>query len=188
MTNRFFWLIFGLMLWAIAPGHHTPYSLSGTAFAQQMIDSGSDTNYSQSGFALMKENVGLMSIGISDGDTLKILGKPEQKSVARIWGADGMEHQRWYYPAKGIELDMIRKESNQSVNMISIKSPCSFKTKRGIQIGSSDIEVQSAYQNEINPREGKPNSSIVAGTIYGGIIFGLKDNIVTSIFIGAAAE
>ena len=136
----------------------------------------------------MKENLGLLSIGISDSDALKILGQPEQKSTARIWGADGMEHQSWYYHAKGIELDMIRKESNQAVNMISIKSPCDYKTQRGIRIGSSSIEVHRAYKNEINPRDSKSNSSIVAGTIYGGIIFGLKDSIVTSIFIGAAAE
>ena len=188
LKNLFCGLIAGALLWAIIPGHHTPYALSGTALAQQIIDNGANTNYSQIGFALMKENIGLISIGLSDIDTLKILGKPEQKSNVRIWSADGMEHQRWYYQAKGIELDMIRKESNQAVNMIIIKSPCDYKTQRGIQIGSRDIEVQSAYKNEINPHDSKSNSAIVAGTIYGGVIFGLKDSIVTSIFIGAAAE
>ena len=72
--------------------------------------------------------------------------------------------------------------------MISIKSPCDYKTQRGIQIGSSSAEVHRAYKNEINLHDSKSDSSIVAGTIYGGIIFGLKDTIVTSIFIGAAAE
>ena len=187
-NNLFCGLMAGVILWAIFPGHHTPLVLSGTAFAQQIIDNGTNTNYSKIGFALMKENIGFISIGISDGDTLKILGKPEQKSDARIWGADGMEHQRWYYQTKGIELDMIGKESNQAVNRIIIKSPCDYKTQRGIQIGSSDIEVQRVYRNEINPHDSKPNSAIVAGTIYGGIIFDLKDSFVTSIFIGAAAE
>jgi len=181
-------LMAGAILWAISPGHQTPHALSGTAFAQQIADNGANTNYSQIGFALMKENIGFISIGISDSDTLKILGNPEQKSDTRIWGADGREHQRWYYQTKGIELDMIGKESNQAVNMIILKSPCDYKTQRGIQIGSSNIEVQSAYRNEINPHGSSSSSTIVAGTIYGGIIFNLKDNIVTSIFIGAAAE
>ena len=188
MKNLFCGLIAGVILWTIFSGHHTPQGFSGTAFACQLVDSVAKTNESQIGFALMKENIGLLSIGISDSDILKILGQPEQKSNARIWGADGMEHQTWYYHAKGIELDMIRKENNQAVNRISIKSPCDFKTQRGIQIGSSSIDVHRAYKSEINPRDGKSDSSIVAGTVYGGIIFGLKDNIVTSIFIGAAAE
>lgn len=186
--NLFCKLIAVVILWAIFPVHHTPHALSETASAQQISDSGAKTNYLQIGFALMKESIGLLSIGISDSDALKILGAPEQKSNARIWGADGMEHQRWYYQTKGIELDMIRKESAQTVNMIIIKSPCDYKTQRGIQIGSSEAEVQRAYKNEINPQDSKSNSTIVAGTIYGGIIFGLRDSIVTSIFIGAAAE
>ncbi len=188
MKNRFCWLIVVLILWAIAPGHHTPYSPSGTAFAQQNMDSGSPTNFLQIGFALMKETIGPISIGISAEETLKILGKPEQKSDARIWGADGMEHQSWSYPAQGIELGMVQKEGKQIVAGISIKSPCDYKTQRGIQIGSHAPEVQAAYKNEINPQNSNPESTIVAGTVYGGIIFGLKDNIVTSIFIGAAAE
>ena len=188
MKKLFCGLIAGLLLWAIFSGHHTPYALSGTAFARQIVDSGANTNYLQIGFALMKENMGPISIGISAEDTLKILGKPEQKSDARIWGADGLEHQSWSYPTQGIELGMVQKEGKQSVAGISIKSPCDFKTQRGIQIGSHAPEVHAAYKNEINPQNSNPESTIVAGTVYGGIIFGLKDNIVTSIFIGAAAE
>lgn len=181
-------LIVAVTLWAIFPLSHAPYARSGSAFAQPRVENGAQRDYLQVGFALMKEPIGPLSIGASDSSILKAFGKPDQKSTAKIWGADGMEHQRWYYHAKGIELDMIRKESTQTVNRIMIKSPCDYKTQRGIQIGSSDIAVQSAYKNEINPSDGKSNSSIIAGTIYGGIVFGIKDNLVTSIFIGAAAE
>ena len=72
--------------------------------------------------------------------------------------------------------------------MIIIKKPCDYKTQRGIQIGSSDTEVQNAYKNEINPQDSKPHATIVAGTVYGGIIFDLTNGFVTSIFIGAATE
>ena len=188
MKNLICGLIAGALLWAIFSGLHTSYAHSGTTFTQKNTDNGANANYLQIGFALMKETIGPISIGMSDSDTLKALGNPEQKSNARIWSADGMEHQRWHYQTKGIELDMIRKENYQAVSMIIIKSPCGYKTQRGIQIGSSDLEVQSAYRNEINPHAGKSDSAIVAGTIYGGLIFGLKDSIVTSVFIGAAAE
>ncbi len=83
---------------------------------------------------------------------------------------------------------MIQKGSKQVADRISIKTPCDYKTQRGIQIGSRDIEVQLAYKNEINPHGSNSESTIVAGTIYGGVIFGIKDGIVKSIFVGAAAE
>ena len=111
-------LIAGLMLWATLPVSHTPYALSETAFAQQTIASDAKTDFLQIGFALMKENIGLISIGAADSSILKALGEPEKKSTARIWAADGMEHQRWYYQTKGIELDMVRKESNQAVKQL----------------------------------------------------------------------
>jgi hypothetical protein len=186
--NLFSGLKIGIGLLAMVLVAFSPDILSGIALAQQMSDQDSKTNYTKIGFALMKENMGFLSVGLPDSVVLKKLGDPEKKSAARIWGADGMEHQSWYYQSQGIELDMIQKDNQQIVDRISIKSPCDYKTQRGIQIGSKEIEVQTAYKTEINPYDSKPDSAIVAGTIYGGIIFGLKNGIVNSIFIGAAAE
>ena len=161
---------------------------AGTALAQQLNDKAAKPNYAKIGFGLMKETVGDFSLGIDDSVVLKKLGEPDKKSAAQIWGADGMEHQRWHYQSKGIELGMIRNGSKQVVDRISLESPCDFKTQRGIQIGSKAAEVQLAYNNEINPHSSRPESTIVAGTIFGGILFGIKDGVVNSIFIGAAAE
>ncbi len=161
---------------------------AGTALAQQLNDKDSKINYAGIGFGLMKERVGDLSLGIDDSVVLQILGDPDKKTAAQIWGADGMEHQRWLYPSKGIELGMIRNGSKQVVDRISLKSPCDFKTQRGIQIGGKVADVQLAYKNEINPHSSRPEATIVAGTIYGGIIFGIKDGVVNSLFIGAAAE
>ncbi|MHC1760155.1 MAG: hypothetical protein AB9917_11700 [Negativicutes bacterium] len=184
--NLYFGLIVGLL--AVVNVNFAPHTHSGTVFAQQINDNESKTNYTNIGFALMKENIGLISIGTSDSNILKTLGEPGKKSAAQIWGADGMEHQNWFYQTKGIKLGMIQKDGNKIVDRINIISPCDYKTQRGIQIGSRAMDVQMAYKNAINPHDSKPESTIVAGTIYGGIIFGLKDGIVTSIFIGAAAE
>ena len=65
-------------------------------------------------------------------------------------------------------------------------TPCEYKTKQGIGIGSSVKEVQAAYPNQLNPAVN--DTKLVAGTVYGGIIFGLDGGVVSSIFIGAAAE
>lgn len=186
--NLFSGLSVGAGLLAMVLVTLSPYTLSGIALAQQISDQDPKINYTKIGYALMKENAGFLSIGIPDSVVVEKLGDPEKKSTARIWGSDGMEHQSWYYQRQGIELDMIQKENKQVVDRISIKSPCDYKTQRGVQIGSKEIEVQTAYKTEINPHDSKPDSAIVAGTIYGGIIFGLKNGIVNSIFIGAAAE
>jgi len=165
-----------------------PVPDTGTALAQPLNDKTAKTNYAAIGFGLMKETVGDLSLGIADSVVLTKLGEPEKKSAAQIWGADGMEHQRWLYPSKGIELGMVRNGSQQVVDRISLKNPCDYQTQRGIRIGSKVAEVQLAYNNEINLHDSRPEATIVAGTIYGGIIFGIKDGVVNSLFIGAAAE
>ena len=120
-----------------------------------------------------------------------------EMTIADAWGilrgadnaATGYLHRTTYNQLYSLYKPKIETSTRKKIVAgISIKSPCDYKTQRGIQIGSHAPEVQAAYKNEINPQNSNPESTIVAGTVYGGIIFGLKDNIVTSIFIGAAAE
>ena len=144
-------------------------------------------DYLKLGFDIMKtEAAGFLKIGLASSEVLAGLGEPADKSPIRIWGADGMEHQTWRYPAKGIEFDMVNRDGAFRVNRIQIKNPCDYKTKQGIGIGSSAKEVQAAYANKLNPEVNGTN--LVVGTVYGGIIFGMDDGVVSSIFIGAAAE
>ena len=146
-----------------------------------------DVDYSKIGFDIMNsEAVGFLKIGLASSEVLARLGEPADKSPIRIWGADGLEHQTWRYPAKGIELDMVNRDGAFRVNGIQIKNPCDFKTKQGIGIGSSAKEVQAAYTNQLNPEVNGTN--LVVGTVYGGIIFGVDGGVVSSLFIGAAAE
>ena len=146
-----------------------------------------DVDYLKLGFDIMKnEAVGFLKIGLAAAEVLAGLGEPADKSPIRIWGADGLEHQKWRYPAKGIEFDMVKRDGAFLVNMISITTPCEYKTKQGIGIGSSVKEVQAAYPNQLNPAVN--DTKLVAGTVYGGIIFGMGGGAVSSIFIGAATE
>ena len=144
-------------------------------------------DYLKIGFDIMKnEAVGFLKIGLEASEVLVGLGEPADKSPIRIWGADGMEHQTWRYSAKGIEFDMVNRDGAFRVNRISITTPCDYKTKQGIGIGSSAKEVQAAYTDKINPEVN--GTKLVVGTVYGGIIFGMDGDVVSSIFIGAAAE
>ena len=147
-------------------------------------------DYLKIGFRLMREEaLGNLAVGISDSAVNQQMGEAEKKSEPKVWAADGYVHQSWYYPAKGIELDMNnRPEGKPVVGRLTITAPCDLKTRRGIGIGSTVQDVKTAYANELNPNFSPESSSLLAGTVYGGILFSLQDGAVSRIFIGAAAE
>ena len=186
-NNRFGGLIVGLLVMLLI----VPVSQAAAEPDPNqpiMVDTDSKNTYLKMGFALMKETIGPLALGMSADEVVVQLGVPEEKSDAKIWGADHMEHQFWDYPAKGIEIGMVKKDGTQCVERIVIKDSCAYETQRGIKIGSGAAEVQAAYQDAMNPGASSPGEKIVCGTVYGGIIFDVQNDAVSSIFIGAAAE
>jgi hypothetical protein len=150
-------------------------------------DNGKD--YSKIGSEIMqKENIGGLKYGLSLTKMIEILGEPDAKTESELWGSDNEYHQTYKYSKKGIKLDIIGdKEAEKKINMITIFEPCDYKTLRNIGIGSNYEEVDNAYMDQIDPKSSDPKS-IVVGSIYGGLIFHIKDKKVESMFIGAAAE
>jgi len=146
-------------------------------------------DYEKLGAKLMEEEtVGNLKIGLKASDLTSILGKPSEKTKNELWGADGEYHQTYKYSKLGVELDMIGKnESDKVINMITIVSPCNYKTSKGISIGSNYQDVEKAYKDYLNT-EFSNKESIVAGSNYGGVIFSFKNEKVASIFVGASAE
>lgn len=148
-----------------------------------------EKDFSEIGFKLMEtETIGELKIGLTTAAVEKITGKPEIVTEFEFWGADGLEHQARAYQNETIELDFVKLEDGQVVsNSITILEGCQYKTTRNIGIGSSYEDVLQAYKAEISTPENR--STLVAGSIYGGIIFQFSDeNKVNNIFIGAAAE
>ena len=141
------------------------------------------------GFELMyTETLNDLKLGLTKIQVEKILGKPEEASLNEVWEADGEYHQTFFYKKLGIELDMIGdNDESKKVNMITINKPCDFKTSKNIYIGSKISELRTAYAQYYN-KDFSDKETFVAGSIYGGVIFTLKNNIVESIFIGAGAE
>ena len=62
-----------------------------------------------------------------------------------------------------------------------------FSSKRGVGIGSSKNSITSAYAAEVDPST-NDSLSIVAGIVYGGLMFGLENSRVSSIVLGAVTE
>gem|GEM_PF-1736760 len=125
-----------------------------------------------------------------DFEVIKLLGEPDEKSESVLWGADGLEHQTWYYRLQGLEIDFVKEDSKtQFVSSVNISSLSNLKTSKKIGIGSTKDEVLIAYKDELNQEKSKIDEGlIVAGSVYGGIIFEIKNGRVNSIFIGASAE
>ena len=142
-------------------------------------------------FALMKgERIGPLVPGMQEGEVLRLLGAPGSKSASVEEAATGNIVQNWVYKRKGIDIKMAKSEKNgkYSIESLSVKRPCSFTTARGIRIGSTLEEVKKAYPPDTWDREFCSDERIVAGSIYGGLIFHIKNGMVVSLFLGAAAE
>lgn len=147
-------------------------------------------NYdSEIGYNIMKnESIGQLKYGLSLSNVIEAYGKPSEETETELWSGDGEYHQTIKYIDKGIVLDVIgNPRSHKKINMITISKPSELKTLKNIGVGSDYIDVENAYKDQI-ATDFSDNKSIVVGSIYGGLIFTLKDNKVETIFIGSAAE
>lgn len=138
----------------------------------------------------MGEKIGPLQIGMSGENVVKALGEPAGKTPFEEWGADGMEHQDWKYPGKGVTVGMVKTSGGGVVaDRITLGGKSTLKTARKVGIGSTREEVKTAYLDDIDP-ESDPldEERIVVGSLYGGIVFTMAEKKVTGIFVGAAAE
>jgi len=146
-------------------------------------------DYNLIGSELMKnESLGKLKLGLDSKKIFELLGTPDEKTKLEMWGADGLSHQQLKYRKKGIVIDLVAEsDSKLIVDLITLVKPCELKTKKNIGIESSVAEVISAYKKEIDPKNSN-KKTIVAGSIYAGIVFTINDQKVESIFIGASAK
>ncbi|MFN8240230.1 MAG: hypothetical protein U0X39_05695 [Bacteroidales bacterium] len=146
-------------------------------------------DYGQLGFEIMsKESLCGLRIGMNMKEAGPMLGPKSSETEAEISQVDGSKHKTVRYDTNGTEFDVIvNTDGSETIYKITATAPSSFKTMKGIGIGSSIEEVRKAYEEYIKPGESDENF-IVAGTVYGGLMFRFENGKVTSIFIGAAAE
>ena len=142
-------------------------------------------------FALLREErIGNLRIGISETEVRKRIHCTLKRGPEEFWGADGAYHQEWEYTGCGIRLGMVSEEKGgpKSVESITVVSPSTLSTNKGIRIGSTEQEIIKAYKPYWNREDSKHFGNFVAGSIYGGLIFYVQNGQVSKIFLGAAAE
>lgn len=139
---------------------------------------------------LREERVGSLHIGLGEKDALAAIPCPVSKGKVVDLAATGDYGQKWSFPACGIELDMVSssKGGPKTIAAIVIAQPSSLVTSRGIGIDASEEDVLAAYQPFLDRGATRRGKTIVAGSIYGGLIISLAQGKVTEIFLGAVAE
>jgi len=136
------------------------------------------------------ESLGKMKLGQGAEAVSQFPGKPDSRGKEVFWEAIGVWVQDWRFPKQGLTLAMSsqKKGGSKTIFSITAEAPCKLATSRGIMIGSTEADLAKAYRDVRNKEESTPGKLFVAGSIYGGAIFNLKDGKVVQIFIGAAAE
>jgi hypothetical protein len=139
---------------------------------------------------LRAESLGGLRLGLPEKDVLKLLGPPTKRSALVVQETDGNYVQDWYYPRKGIDLQMSagKKSGAKTVANIRASAPCTFATKKGIKIGDTESAARKAYAEYADRESGNEPGVLVVGSVYGGIIFNFTAGKVSSIFFGASAE
>jgi len=147
-------------------------------------------DHAEQGFDLLKnESIGTLKIGQSLNEVQTILGEPVSKTELENWGADGRYYSTYNY-SNGLSLNMGSDDSTfngANISSITASGNCSLKTGKGIGIGSTFEETKNAYQS-LTDQDESNDSILVAGSVYGGLIFNFKNGKVNRFFLGAAAE
>ena len=142
-------------------------------------------------FALMnEERIGPLRFGQPAAEAERLIDCPIQRGPINLWGADGEYHQFWEAPACGLTLDLSTEAPSapQTVSAIILTAPSPWKTRRGLGLGDTETEVLAAYGRDREMETSVPGEHLVAGTLYGGLVFTFHKGRVRRIFLGAAAE
>lgn len=144
----------------------------------------------QTGELMSQESLGDLQVGMSAEELLTQLGEPDNKGEIQLWAADGQFYHSWSYPQQGLQVTLSSPKGTDDLRIASltIQSPSHLQTQRNIGIGDSWDSVETAYSDFIEADTTDAYDQLVAGSIYGGVIFSFRNGQVTQIFLGAAAE
>jgi hypothetical protein len=166
--------------------------LAGILPAALADDAGSVPGTAWEGFDLSAETFGPLRIGMPATELREALGEWTQAGEPALWGADGLEHWDVSYDLPGLTVGLARApgdEASASVYSILAVGPLDWKTARGLGIGDTVELVKSLYGEVIDPEwDTDANQGVLIGSLYGGILAGLKEGAIVSLYLGALAE
>jgi len=139
---------------------------------------------------LQEERIGVLHIGMPADQIGAALPCQAERGKEVFDAATGEYVQEWRFPDCGVTIGLgaDSQGGTQELRAITITRPSLLRTLGGIHAGSTEQEVRAAYASMQDTEWSEPGEHLVAGSIYGGMIFELRAGEVHSIFLGAAAE
>jgi hypothetical protein len=131
------------------------------------------------------EAIGPLKLRMPEADVIELLGKPAQRSKVIEEGATGLFVSTWTWDGVAMHMAAEAKKGPFKVATISVGKP-PHATARGIKVGSTLAELEKTYPRSTEEGNNDPSLYLV-GSVYGGLLFRLKDGAVTEIFLGAMA-
>jgi hypothetical protein len=135
------------------------------------------------------ETIGPLKIGMPAKQVVKLLGEPKDQSDLVEEGATGMYVTDWEWPATSITIRMSSAKLKGPYRVTSIQTsvPNELTTSRGATIGTPASELPALYLRNVDEGTNDDPNQYLVGSVYGGLLFTLKDGRLISIFLGAMA-
>jgi hypothetical protein len=139
---------------------------------------------------MYSESLGDLRIDMPEAKVIELLGEPGDKGEQLLSESDALYHQEWRYPRQGIFLDLASTSTGGKQRVASIRAGLhsTLKTAKGIKVGDSFSAVNKAYGDQLNTGNSDPPFTLLAGSLYDGLLFSFEKGEVIQIFLGAAAE
>lgn len=136
------------------------------------------------------ESLGDLHIDMPGRKVIALLGEPQEKGEQLLSEADALYHQEWRYPRQGIFLQLasVSPGDEQSITSVRAGLHSILETSKGIKVGDSFAAVSKAYSDTLNIDNSNPPFTLLAGSLYAGLLFSFEEGKVIQIFLGAAAE
>ena len=135
-----------------------------------------------------REALGNIEMGQTEREVRATHGAPEETEGPLFQGATGLYEWTWRYKEPDLQISFSAQEEDGPWTISALATTReSLKTRRGVHVGAP-LEAASEAYGDVIDAENFDEDLLVAGSLYGGVIFTLKDNHVESIFIGASAE
>jgi hypothetical protein len=141
--------------------------------------------------ALMQsDSLGDLRIDMPERKVIELLGEPEEKGEQLLSEADALYHQEWRYPRQGVFLDLVSTSTDDKQRIASIRAGLHsiLETTKGIKVGDSFAAVNKAYRDQLDADNSDPPFTLLAGSLYAGLLFSFEEGKVIQIFLGAVAE
>jgi len=121
-----------------------------------------------------------------DADETFALLEHESIGGLKQMAATGDYTSGWRWPNATLDMVAEKKSGPWKARMITISKASTFETAQHIHIGSTRAELEKAYKRSEDDDKQKPNQWL-AGSMYGGMLFELDHDKVSSISMGPFA-